>query len=81
MTQDAKSAETKKKNLPVGVTQLGFKEYKELQKRELEKRQAHKKTSKAADKVTSVILIILAIPLLALIVYFGIAMFSSTPKN
>ncbi len=71
MTSETKPSEEKKKPLPPGIEQIGLKQYKELHKRELEKRHSDKKTSKTVDNITQIIMIIVALPLLGLIIYFA----------
>jgi hypothetical protein len=81
MTKEIKSSEHKKKNLPPGVEQVGLKEYKELHKKALENRHKQKQSSKTADKITQILLIVFGIPFLGVILYFGISLLMSQPNQ
>jgi len=69
MTNDFKQSEQKRKILPPGVEQVGFKEYNDLRNKELEKRNKKKKISHTTDKIVQIVMIILALPFLGLIFF------------
>lgn len=77
MPKEMTPPEQKKKPLPPGVSQVGFKEYAQLHKQELEDRQKKKKALKTTDKVVQIVLVFLGVPLLGMILYFGIALLLS----
>ena len=82
MTNEPKQTDPKKKILPEGVEQLQFSEYKKLRDKEIERRNKKKQMDRAMDKIVQIVLIILAIPCLALILYFVYLFLAGNPiKN
>lgn len=76
------SSEQKKKPLPKGLEQVSLQEYREQHKKSAELRKKKIQSSKATSKIVQIILIILAIPFVGLLIYWGICMVtppSATP--
>ncbi len=81
MANESKQADPKKKILPEGVEQLQFSEYKKLRDKEIEKRNKKKQAERAMDKIIQIILILLAIPCLAIILYLVYLFLAGNPVS
>ncbi len=67
----------KKKPLPKGLEQVSLEEYRAQHQKSIEIRNKKIKTSKTTSKIVQAVLILLAIPFVALILYFAFSMITA----
>ena len=80
-TEKTSSTSKNKKPLPKGLEQVTLQEYRDQHKKAIEIRKKKIQSSKAISKVVQTVLILLAIPFIGILIYWGICMFSPAPTK